>query len=276
MLYYFSLASVKDIYTAKTLYLVVSVARRHNASCTARPYREHMTSYQFNVVGYIASPYKQKFAIPRQPGLIPQAKGQLKLTAPYNDETIIRGIESFSHLWLVFVFHETADKGWSPMVRPPRLGGNTRKGVFATRATFRPNPVGLSVVKLEQVERKNGTVVLHLSGIDLLDGTPVLDIKPYLPYSDAITDACGGFADAAPYTAMSVSFSEQALQMCQQQTAYPELQLFIENVLKQDPRPSYKKQRDGEQQYGMTLYHFNIKWTVNGEHNHVTEIIRLP
>lgn len=234
-----------------------------------------MSLYQFNVIGYIQSPYKQKFAIPRQPGLIPEATGQLILEPAYSQDTIVRGLESFSHLWLIFVFHETADKGWSPMVRPPRLGGNSRKGVFATRATFRPNPIGLSVVKLDAVEHKGSQLILHLSGIDLLDGTPVLDIKPYLPYADALTDAGGGFADSAPETMMKVSFSEQAQQFCQAQTAYPQLQVFIEKVLKQDPRPPYKKQRQGEQQYGMSLYHFNIKWIVNGEHNHVTEIIEL-
>lgn len=234
-----------------------------------------MPSYQFNVVGVIQSPYKQKFAIPRQPGLIPEATGYLLLEDDYSDEAILRGIDSFSHLWLLFVFHETADKGWSPMVRPPRLGGNARKGVFATRATFRPNPIGLSVVKLEGVERKNGKLMLKLSGIDLLDGTPVIDIKPYLPYADALPHAAGGFADAAPHTAMTVSFSEEASAYCQQQKQHPDLLIFIEKVLKQDPRPSYKKQRDGEQSYGMTLYNYNIKWTVNGEHNHVTEIHQL-
>lgn len=235
-----------------------------------------MNQYQFNVIGYIKSPYKQKFAIPRQPGLIPEASGQLILAAPYADDAIVRGIEAFSHLWLVFVFHETAGKGWSPMVRPPRLGGNTRKGVFATRATFRPNPIGLSVVKLEGVVRKNGQLVLLISGLDLLDGTPILDIKPYLPYSDALPAASGGFADTAPQTAMTVSMSDMAAAFCQQQQQYPQLRILIEKVLKQDPRPPYKKQRDGVQQYGMTLYEYNIKWTVDGEHNHVTEIIQLP
>lgn len=235
-----------------------------------------MSSFQFNVIGTIESPYKQKFAIPRQPGLIAEAKGKLVLSPPYADDDIVRGIESFSHLWLIFVFHETASKGWSPLVRPPRLGGNARKGVFATRATFRPNPIGLSVVKLEKVYRQHEKLVLELSGIDLLDGTPILDIKPYLPYADALPDAAGGFADSAPETLMTVSFSEQARDFCMAQKAHPELALLIEKVLKQDPRPSYKKQRNAEQHYGMTLYHFNIKWTVNEEHNHVTEISQLP
>lgn len=235
-----------------------------------------MTRFAFDAIGFIRSPYKQKFAIPRQPGLIAEACGELVLSPPYADDAIVRGIDSFSHLWLVFVFHETAEKGWSPLVRPPRLGGNAKKGVFATRATFRPNPIGLSVVKLEGVVRKNGQLILQISGLDLLDGTPILDIKPYLPYADAIPTADAGFADTAPHTAMTVSFSAQAAEFCQQQTAYPQLQLLIEKVLKQDPRPSYKKQRDGQQQYGMSLYQFNIKWSVDGEHNHVTEISPMP
>ncbi|MFC4656730.1 tRNA (N6-threonylcarbamoyladenosine(37)-N6)-methyltransferase TrmO [Rheinheimera marina] len=235
-----------------------------------------MPSYQLQVVGYVRSPYKQKFAIPRQPGLIAEAKAELVLEKGYDDDAMVRGIEAFSHLWLVFVFHETADKGWSPLVRPPRLGGNAKKGVFATRATFRPNPVGLSVVKLEGVLRRQGRLVLQLSGVDLLDGTPILDIKPYLPYADALPDASGGFADSAPETDMTVSFSEQADAFCQRQQQVPELRLLIEKVLKQDPRPQYKKQRSDTQSYGMTLYHFNIKWTVNGGHNHVTEISLQP
>ncbi len=173
--------------------------------------------------------------------------------------------------WCLF-FHETANKGWSPLVRPPRLGGNEKKGVFATRATFRPNPIGLSVVKLEGVVRKQGRLIIQLSGVDLLDGTPILDIKPYLPYADALPNAAGGFADAAPQTDMTVSFEPSVLEFCQKQKDQPDLAVLIEKVLKQDPRPPYKKQKAQEQSYGMTLYHFNIKWTVNGVHNHVTEI----
>ncbi len=231
-----------------------------------------MSEISLHILGYVRSPYKQKFAIPRQPGLIAEAIGELVLHPPFADDAIIRGIESFSHLWLVFQFHETADKGWSPLVRPPRLGGNQKKGVFATRATFRPNPIGLSVVKFLGSYRDGEKLVLKLGGIDLLDGTPILDIKPYLPYADAHPQANGGFADAAPSTDMTVSFSAEALAFCQAQRKYPELQQFIEKVLRQDPRPPYKKQKEQRQSYGMTLYEFNIKWTVDENHNHVTRI----
>ena len=151
-----------------------------------------MSDFQLTAIGHIQSPYKQKFAIPRQPRLVPQAKAKLVFAADFNREEFVRGLDEFSHIWLLFRFHETADKGYSAMVRPPRLGGNERKGVFATRATFRPNAIGMSAVKLEGIEYKNGQLCLLLAGIDLLDGTPILDIKPYLPCllynSDAADD----------------------------------------------------------------------------------------
>lgn len=231
-----------------------------------------MSEYQLTAVGHIQSPYKQKFAIPRQPRLVPEAKAKLVFSRDFNREEFVRGLDEFSHIWLLFRFHETADKGYSAMVRPPRLGGNERKGVFATRATFRPNAIGMSAVKLEGIEYKNGQLSLLLSGIDLLDGTPILDIKPYLPYSDAMTDATAGFADTRPETDMSVEFSDEALAFIEKQTEQPELKAFISNVLKQDPRPAYKKQRDSEQSYGMTLYDFNIRWHVKDNHNTVISI----
>lgn len=228
--------------------------------------------FDIQPIGVIHSPYKQKFAIPRQPRLVPEAKAKLVFCEDFNREEFVRGIEEFSHLWLLFRFHETADKGYSALVRPPRLGGNARKGVFATRATFRPNGIGMSAVKLEGVEYKNGQLALLLSGIDLLDGTPIVDIKPYLPYSDALTDAAAGFADTRPETQMTVSFSDQAEDFISQQSQYPELRAFIGNVLKQDPRPAYKKKQENPQNYGMNLYNFNIRWQVDGEHNHVLEV----
>ncbi|TMP06215.1 tRNA (N6-threonylcarbamoyladenosine(37)-N6)-methyltransferase TrmO [Pseudoalteromonas sp. S3178] len=231
-----------------------------------------MSDYSISAIGHIQSPYKQKFAIPRQPRLVPEAKAKLVFTADFNREEFVRGIDEFTHIWLLFRFHETADKGYSAMVRPPRLGGNERKGVFATRATFRPNAIGMSAVKLEGIEYKNGQLSLLLAGIDLLDGTPIIDIKPYLPYSDAMHDASAGFADTRPETQMSVEFTPEVTSFIEQQTQYPDLLNFISNVLKQDPRPAYKKQKDGEQSYGMTLYNYNIRWQVNGEHNVVTSI----
>ena len=232
-----------------------------------------MNDYTISPVGFIQSPYKQKFAIPRQPRLVPEAKAKLIFAPDFNREEFVRGLDEFTHIWLLFRFHETADKGYSAMVRPPRLGGNERKGVFATRATFRPNAIGMSAVKLEGIEYKNGQLSLLLAGIDLLDGTPIIDIKPYLPYSDAMLDASAGFADTRPQTEMSVEFSDQAMEFINSQTNdYPDLLAFITNVLKQDPRPAYKKQKQDMQSYGMTLYDFNICWQVSDAHNLVTSI----
>jgi tRNA-Thr(GGU) m(6)t(6)A37 methyltransferase TsaA len=238
------------------------------------PTRVPVDNYQVEPIGYISSPYKQKFAIPRQPRLVPQAKAKLVFCQHFNREEFVRGIDEFTHLWLLFRFHETADKGYSALVRPPRLGGNEKKGVFATRATFRPNGIGMSAVKLEGVEYKNGQLALLLAGIDLLDGTPILDIKPYLPYSDAMTDASAGFADTRPETHMTVGFSEQVEAFIKAQHSYPQLREFIVNVLKQDPRPAYKKQKLNTQFYGMTLYDFNIRWQVEDDHNQVIEITK--
>jgi len=232
-----------------------------------------METYQIGPIGTIRSPYKQKFAIPRQPRLIPEARAQLEFLGEFNREEFVRGLADFSHIWLLFRFHETADKGWSPLVRPPRLGGNEKKGVFATRATFRPNAIGMSAVKLEKICYKNGKLWLELSGIDLLDGTPILDIKPYLPYSDSLPDATAGFADTRPETELEVCFSEQAIEFCmKQQKSHPDLYQFIAKVLKQDPRPAYKKSKGGVQNYGMCLYDFNIKWKIENNLNTVLEI----
>ena len=232
-----------------------------------------MEHYEIQSIGIISSPYKQKFAIPRQPKLIPEASAKLLFHKEFCREEFVRGLEDFTHIWLLFRFHETADKGWSALVRPPRLGGNEKKGVFATRATFRPNAIGMSAVNLKGIGYKKGQLWLELGGIDLLDGTPIIDIKPYLAYSDSIPDAAGGFADQRPETDLTVQFSEQALAFChQQQTQYPELIIFIEKVLKQDPRPAYKKSKGGLQYYGMSLYNFNIKWSIEGKVNTVLDI----
>lgn len=234
-----------------------------------------MQSIELNTLGVIKSPYKQKFAIPRQPRLVPDVTAELVFHPEFSREEFVRGIEDFTHLWLLFVFHETADKGWSPLVRPPRLGGNAKKGVFATRATFRPNPIGMSAVELKDVVYKNGQLKLILGGVDLLDGTPIVDIKPYLPYSDAIVDASAGFADVRPETDMQVAFNPQAEKQIEALTPhYPALASLIKAVLLQDPRPAYKKQRESTQSYGMTLYDLNIKWQVQDGVNQVLSVER--
>ena len=220
-------------------------------------------SLQLEPIGTITTPYKEKFAVPRQPGLVSAAKAQLRLLPPFDEADALRGLEQFSHVWLIFAFHETMDKGWNPTVRPPRLGGNDRLGVFATRSTFRPNPLGLSVAKLERVEIKNNQCIIHLSGIDLVDSTPILDIKPYLPYADSLPEAEAGYAHDAPEALMPVEFTPEAdLQIQALRRRYPELRSFISQVLAQDPRPAYKKNKSARQEYGVKLYEFNVRWAV--------------
>ncbi|PKH87409.1 tRNA (N6-threonylcarbamoyladenosine(37)-N6)-methyltransferase TrmO [Colwellia sp. Bg11-28] len=218
-------------------------------------------SFKFDAIGVIESPYQEKFAIPRQPNLVSAAKGKVVLLGDANNHELVRDIEQFSHLWLLFVFHGTQEQGWKPLVRPPRLGGNVKTGVLATRSTFRPNPIGMSVVKLDKVVTEKKQTILHISGLDLLNGTPIIDIKPYVPYSDAIIDADAGFAQEQPDAALSVVFSEQMqADLIKYQQRDSELGLLIEQVLKQDPRPAYKRGKTDDKVYGMSLYDLNIQW----------------
>lgn len=214
-----------------------------------------------NYIGHVASPFKEKFAIPRQPGLVDAAQGKVMLTGDANNAELVKELEQFSHIWLLFVFHGTQAQGWKPLVRPPRLGGNKKIGVLATRSTFRPNPIGMSVVKLLHVEVINKRVTLHISGIDLLDQTPIIDIKPYIPYSDALPGANAGFAQTQPNNNLAVMFSKAAqLSLIQFEQEYPRLGQLIEQVLAQDPRPAYKQDKMDDKTYGMTLYDLNIEW----------------
>lgn len=217
----------------------------------------------FHHIGLIHSPYKEKFAVPRQPGLVNCAKAELEILAPYNDINAFSGLEAFSHLWLIFLFHKnpTKDNNWSPTVRPPRLGGNERMGVFATRSPFRPNPIGLSQVRYHGLKQIGGKIFLQLSEIDLVDGTPIIDIKPYIPYADSNPAALAGFAQEKPESIMDVQFSIFALQKVQQvSTRYPELHQLIKEVLQQDPRPAYKKNKVDSKVYAVHLSDFNISW----------------
>ena len=211
-------------------------------------------------IGIVHSCFREKFGIPRQPGLVPAARATLELLPPFNRPEAVRGLEDFSHLWLIFVFHGLPAGQWQPTVRPPRLGGHRRMGVFATRSPFRPNPLGLSAVRLERVEIGGGQVLLHLSGADVLDGTPVLDIKPYLPYADQVPDAFNRIADAPP-VAVPVEWSDSALVQAQvhaQRLGEPLVEL-IEQCLAQDPRPAYQVP-EPERRYGVLLWDVQVRW----------------
>lgn len=224
-----------------------------------------------NNIGYVESPYKEKFAIPRQPGLVPEAHGTIHLLDPYCHADTVRGLEAFSHIWILFQFHGIQEGKWSALVRPPRLGGNKKVGVFASRSTHRPNGIGMSVVKLEAIDTANNMVKLHISGMDLLDGTPVLDIKPYVPYSDSIPEATDGFAPV-PTALLSVTFAESVLDKIKRlETRYSQLKPLITSVLAQDPKPAYKN-TDELREFGMRLLEFNIVWQQKGQNAHVIKI----
>ena len=228
--------------------------------------------FDFHAVGIVRSPYREKFAVPRQPGLVAAAEAELHLLGDCNRADLVRGLEAFSHLWLVFVFHRVMGQGWKPTVRPPRLGGNRRLGVFATRSPFRPNPIGLSAVELKGIEQRQEQWLLKLGGIDLVDGTPVLDIKPYVPYADALPDARGGFTDNLAAETVPVTFSAVSLeQLKRYQAVYPNLKQLIEQVIAQQPQPAYHGS-DSDRTYGMSLYDLNVRWRVTSEGCVVKEI----
>ena len=227
---------------------------------------DRSTSFTFKPIGFIRSPFKEKFGIPRQAGLAPNARATLELVHPYNREESVRGLDEFTHLWISFLFHGVDEEHFRPMVRPPRLGGNRRLGVFATRSTHRPNRIGLSAVKLDRIDTSDG-VKLFLSGVDLLNETPVLDIKPYLPWSDSLPDAQAGFAHEAPTPKLRVSLSDSATYFLNTLDDHRSKKLLalIEEVVALDPRPAYIQDSNPDRSFGCKLKRYNIIWTVKDE-----------
>lgn len=221
------------------------------------------------IIGYMRSPYKEKFGIPRQPNLV-QVESYIEMIAPYNDFMAFEGIEEFSHLWIIWQFHDNKNQQhkdkFRPQVRPPRLGGNKKIGVFATRSMYRPAPLGLSVVQLKEVQKHGDTIRVYLQGSDLLDGTPILDIKPYIQYSDAVIHAESGYAQDEPerkvviWSEQAQGLKEQLLKAKKMNSQYID---ELEQVLSLDPRPAY--QHDEERVYGMNFGAFNIKFKCNQE-----------
>lgn len=231
--------------------------------------------YTFEIIGTIHSAYKEKYGIPRQPGLVSVQTATLELLPPYNRPESVKGLEAFSHIWVSFIFHGVEPGKWTPTVRPPRLGGNERMGVFATRSTHRPNPLGLSVVELVGIDSDSNSVKLHLRGADLLDGTPVIDIKPYVPYVDSIPQARSGFAGAAPEVVLQVVFSPEAeKQLAQEMDRYPQLRSLISESLAYDPRPAYKAEKELKSQGGVRLLDFDVRFVIEGKQLTVTDIVQ--
>ncbi len=221
-----------------------------------------MDTFQIQPIARMKSDFPTKFGIPRQSGLVHELCSTIIFEPEYRNPDTLRGIEGFSHLWLIWQFSETVHTQWSPTVRPPRLGGNARMGVFATRSPFRPNSLGLSCVRLLGTEhsKEHGTV-LHVGGADLMDGTPIFDIKPYIAYSDAHPDALGGFTDSAADFLLQVDFPQDLLRLLPENK-----QEAVVALLSHDPRPSYQK--DPGRTYGLSFAGFDIRFRV--EENKLT------
>jgi tRNA-Thr(GGU) m(6)t(6)A37 methyltransferase TsaA len=218
------------------------------------------------IIAKIHNDFKEKFGIPRQSGLSGELTSRIVFEPEYRNPDALRGIDGYSHLWLIWQFSEAIREDWSPTVRPPRLGGNKRVGVFATRSPYRPNPIGLSSVRLEKIEvtESEGTVLI-VSGADLLDGTPIYDVKPYIAYSDCHTDAVSGFADPVKEYALKVDFCKDLLSK-----VHISKQNSLIKILGQDPRPSY--QNDPEREYGMRFADYEIFFKVDGDTLTITRV----
>ena len=220
------------------------------------------------IIAHIKTDFPTKFGLPRQSGLVSSLRGRIVFEPEYRNPDALRGLEGYSHIWLLWIFSEAVRENWSPTVRPPRLGGNKRVGVFASRSPFRPNPIGLSAVKIEGIEltSSEGPVII-VSGADLMDGTPILDIKPYLPFADSRPEAVGGFSDAVKDYTLEVAMPEE----------YPadfpqELIEGLREVLAQDPRPSYQEEPD--RIYGFNFAGFEVKFSVSENKLTVKDIVK--
>ena len=220
------------------------------------------------IIARIRTDLKEKFGVPRQSGLVPELKGKIVFEPDYRNSDMLRGLEDYSHIWLLWQFSEVPEGKWAPLVRPPRLGGNTKAGVFATRSPFRPNPIGLSSVKIEAIDLHTawGPVII-VSGADLLDGTPIYDIKPYLPHVDCHPEALGGFSERYKDYGLTVDFAPELLALIPL-----DKRKALIGILAQDPRPGY--QHDDSRVYGVSFGGYNVRFTVFGQVLTVRDIER--
>ena len=226
--------------------------------------------HKLEVIAHIHTDFPTKFGIPRQSGLVDALKATITFTPQYRDPSALRGLEEYSHLWLIWQFSQAVTEGWSPTVKPPKLGGNKRMGVFATRSPFRPNPVGLSCVKLVDISLSGPEgPTLTVAGADLLDGTPIYDIKPYLPYADSHPEATGGFTDRIRIEPLAVDFPPALLNRIP-----PDKRAALTQVLAQDPRPGYRHGDDGRR-YGVEFAGFDVRFVVSDGALRVVEVVEL-
>jgi tRNA-Thr(GGU) m(6)t(6)A37 methyltransferase TsaA len=232
-----------------------------------------LNSYSLSPIATISTPFKQKFAIPRQPGLA-NAPGKITFLPGFDDPYMLDGIEGFSHLWLLFIFHQTLQRGWKSKVKAPRLGGNNSIGVLATRSTHRPNGIGMSVVKNKGLVKESNGTFLAVEGVDLVDATPIVDIKPYLPYADSITEATDILSNHPPIPSREVVFDETVSSAVHNVEKYHAgFTALLTNVLSQDPRPAYKHKIDSDPKtYKVALYDVDIGFVISNGVVVVTEI----
>ncbi|WP_338518174.1 tRNA (N6-threonylcarbamoyladenosine(37)-N6)-methyltransferase TrmO [Alteromonas gracilis] len=233
-------------------------------------------NYSISPIATINTPFKQKFAIPRQPSLA-NAKGSISFLPGFDDPAMLEGIEGFSHLWLLFIFHQTLPRGWKSKVKAPRLGGNVTTGVLATRSTHRPNGIGMSAVRNLGIEIKKDRTVLNVGGVDLVDATPIVDIKPYLPYSDNVDDATDSLSTHSGIPARRVEFEKiLASKLSELERKYVGFKALCKNVLSQDPRPAYKQHIDDDPKtYKVALYDVDIGFVIHKGVVTVTQINQL-
>lgn len=245
--------------------------------------KKRASAWSFAPIGIVQSAFKEKFGIPRQPGLVKSARATLKLADDPDLVRAIEGLGSFSHLWVVFVFHEHDAKNWKPSVRPPRLGGRERVGVLASRSPHRPNPIGLSAVKIESVTaHAPGGAEIEVSGVDILDGSPILDIKPYIPYADAVSDASAGWAEE-PIRRIEVVFAPKARDKAARiELKSPGFEALVREMLSIDPRPAFQKRKmppgsseaEGKR-FGIRIDDWDVKWRIRSSRFEVIDIVSV-
>ena len=233
-------------------------------------------SFSLEAIATVATPFKQKFAIPRQPNLA-NAEGVITFEEGFNDINMLKGIENYSHLWLLFIFHQNIERGWKNTVKAPRLGGNATMGVLASRSTHRPNGIGMSVVENKGIISKNGKAQLVVEGVDLVNGTPLIDIKPYISYADSITNATDKLNEISPIPNREVLFADGLKPILEEiEKRHHDFSALVKAVLAQDPRPAYKQQLDNDEKtYRVTLYDIDVGFEIKDAAVRVTELVQI-